>query len=381
MNKISENVKILSGNEACAHAALAVGVRFFAGYPITPSSEIAEVLAKELPKNNGVFIQMEDELASIGAIIGASLTGVKSMTATSGPGFSLMQENIGYAIMAEIPTVIVNVMRGGPSTGLPTLPSQGDVMQARWGTHGDHQIIALAPFSVREVFDMTIRAFNLSEKYRTPVILLLDEIIGHVNEKVIFPSIDEFEVINRPEPGSKEDFLPYKETDSDIPPMANFGSGYRYHVTGLAHDETGFPTNKSEKINHLLQRLERKIVRYTDDIVEVEEYQLEDAEIGILAYGSAARSARHAIKLARESGLKAGMLRLKTIWPFAEKPIQDFSEKVKFWIVPELNMGQIAHEVEWAVRGKVPVYKYNKVNGEPINPEEILNCIKDYAHV
>jgi len=381
MNKISDNVKILSGNEACAHAALAVGVRFFAGYPITPSSEIAEVLANELPKYDGVFIQMEDELASIGAIIGASLTGVKAMTATSGPGFSLMQENIGFAIMAEIPCVIVNVMRGGPSTGLPTLPSQGDVMQARWGTHGDHQSIALAPFSVREVFEMTVRAFNLSEKYRTPVILLLDEIIGHVNEKVVFPSENEFEIINRPKPKDKDNYLPYDETVSDIPAMANFGTGYRYHVTGLAHDETGFPTNNGEKINQLLQRLERKIIKHTEDIVQVEEFHLSDAEIGIIAYGSAARSARHAVKLARELGLKAGMLRLKTIWPFAEKQIQDFSDKVKIWIVPELNMGQIAHEVEWAVRGKVNVVKYNKVNGEPINPHEILECIKENAHV
>ncbi len=380
MNKNSK-VKILSGNEACAQAALAVGMRFFAGYPITPSSEIAEVLASELPKDNGVFIQMEDELASIGAIIGASLTGVKAMTATSGPGFSLMQENIGYAIMAEIPCVIVNVMRGGPSTGPPTLPSQDDIMQARWGTHGDHQIIALAPFSVREVFDMTIRAFNLSEKYRTPVILLLDEIIGHVNEKVTFPSDNEFEIINRKNPESKDNFLPYQETASDIPPMANFGSGYRFHVTGLAHDETGFPTNNAEKINQLLQRLERKIVKHTDDIVEVEEYLLNDAEIGIISYGSAARSARHAVKLARQAGIKTGMLRLKTIWPFAERQIREFSDKVKLWIVPELNMGQIAHEVEWAVRGKIPVHKYNKVNGEPINPEEIFNCIKDKLNV
>jgi len=381
MNNISDNVKILSGNEACAQAAIVAGMRFFAGYPITPSSEIAEFLASALPKNDGVFIQMEDEIASLGAIIGASLTGVKSMTATSGPGFSLMQENIGYAIMAEIPSVIVNVMRGGPSTGLPTLPSQGDVMQARWGTHGDHQIIALAPFSVREVFDMTVRAFNLSEKYRTPVILLLDEIIGHVNEKVTLPSNNEFEIINRSKPASQDHYLPYQATASDIPPMANFGSGFRFHVTGLAHDETGFPTNDSEKINQLIQRLDRKITNHIDDIIQVEEYYLSDAEIGIIAYGSAARSSRHAIKLAREAGLKVGMLRLKTIWPFAEKQIQDYTNKVKNWIIPELNMGQIAHEVEWAVRGKVPVYKYNKVNGEPINPDEILNCIKDIAHV
>ncbi len=374
--------KIISGNEACAEAALAAGLSFFGGYPITPSSEIAEVLAVELPKHNGVFVQMEDEIASIGSIIGASLTGAKTMTATSGPGFSLMQENLGYAVMSEIPCVIVNVMRGGPSTGLPTLPSQGDVMQARWGTHGDHQIIALAPNSVREIYDETIRAFNLAEKFRTPVVLLLDEIIGHVNEKVTIPDLKNVEIIDRVRPtGGHDDYLPYQMTDSDVPPMADFGSGYRYHVTGLAHDETGFPTNDTAKIKALMDRLDRKIAKRKDEIISYELIDMEDAEIGILAYGSASRSARQALQMAREEGIKVGMLRLKTLWPFAHEVIQEFTDKVNQWIVPELNMGQIFHEVEWAVRGKVPVSPFNKYNGEPINPYEILEFIKEKSRV
>ncbi|HPG38281.1 MAG TPA: 2-oxoacid:acceptor oxidoreductase subunit alpha [bacterium] len=381
MKNSSNTIEIISGNEACAMAALAAGMRFYAGYPITPSSEIAEYLSSRLPQYGGVFIQMEDEIASIGAIIGASLTGVKAMTATSGPGFSLMQENIGYALMAEIPCVIVNVMRGGPSTGLPTLPSQGDVMQARWGTHGDHQIIALTPNSVRESYDMTIRAFNLSELYRTPVILLLDEIIGHVNEKMTIPAAEEYTIHQRPRPASTENYLPYKITPSGVPPMADFGTGLRYHVTGLAHDETGFPTNNPDKIQELLLRLDRKITQNSDDIIEVEEYLLEDAEIAFVAYGSAARSSRHTIKLLRDSGIKAGMLRLKTLWPFAEKQIAHYSGHIKTWFVPELNLGQIAHEVEWAVRGRVPVFKFNKINGEPINPNELHQFVKETLHV
>ena len=374
------NTRVLTGNEACAEGAIAVGMRFFAGYPITPSSEIAEMLSFLLPKYNGVFIQMEDEIASIGAIIGASLTGSKSMTATSGPGFSLMQENLGYAAMAEVPCVIVNVMRGGPSTGLPTMPSQGDVMQARWGTHGDHSIIALAPYSVRETFDLIVRAFNLAEKYRTPVVFLMDEIIGHVNEKVTMPDFSQIEIIDREKPAvPPEEYLPYQHTERGVPPMANFGEGYRYHVTGLAHDETGFPTNDSEEINKLMHRLIDKIEKNRDDIVDVEALNLDDAEIGILSYGSTARSARYAAKLAREAGYKVGTLRLKTIWPFADREIQQYTDQVKKWIVPEMNMGQIAHEVEWAVQGRVPIYKINRIDGNPIDPLEILQKIKELA--
>lgn len=374
----NEAVRLLTGNEACALAAIACGMRFYAGYPITPSSEIAEYLSKLLPQRGGVFIGMEDEIASMGAIIGASLTGAKSMTATSGPGFSLMQENIGYASMAEVPCVVVNVMRGGPSTGLPTLPAQGDVMQARWGTHGDHPIIALTPYSVRETYDLTIRAFNLSEKFRVPVILLLDETIGHVNEKVEIPSADEIEIIDRTQPTCPpEEYRPFEHTESGVPPMANFGTGYRYHVTGLSHDETGFQTNDNEEIEKLLLRLHRKIDIARDEIVEADAYMMDDAEIGIVAYGSSARSSREAIRVAREQGIKVGMLRPRTLWPFIDKEIQAYAEQIRTWIVPEMNLGQIAHEVEWALRGKGVVQKVNRVDGCLIEPPQILAKIKE----
>ncbi len=371
--------KILSGNEACAEGALAAGLRFFGGYPITPSSEIAEELSRKLPRIGGIFMQMEDEIASIGSVIGASIAGSKAMTATSGPGFSLMQENIGYACMAEIPCVIVNVMRGGPSTGLPTMPSQGDVMQARWGTHGDHSIIALAPFSVREVFDLTVRAFNLAERYRTPVILLLDEIIGHVNEKMVIPEFETIEIINRrtPEKLDKATYLPYAITDNGIPPMVSFGEGYRYHITGLAHDETGFPSNDPEKIDQLLRRLNSKLDKHRRDIVQVEYSNMQDAEIGVVAYGSTARSARSAVRSAREKGIAAGLIRPLTIWPFAGDEIYAYCDQVKAWIVPEMNLGQIAAEVENACRFSKGVHAIHRVDGNPINPVDILHKIED----
>ena len=371
-----KKVKVLTGNEACAEGALAAGMRFYAGYPITPSSEVAEVLAEELPRLGGVFIQMEDEIASMGAIIGASLAGTKSMTATSGPGFSLMQENIGFAAMAEVPCVVVNVMRGGPSTGLPTLPAQADVMQARWGTHGDHAIIVLAPFSVAETFDLTVRAFNLSEQYRTPVILLLDEIIGHVNERVTIVDPGSLEIFNRIVPSDPPDqYKPYRHTESGVPPMIAYGEGYRFHVTGLAHDETGFPTNSAAEIGRMLERHHRKVEQARDHIVQVDPFMMEDAEIGIVAYGSTARSARHAVRLARETGKRVGLLRLKTLWPFADEEIRSYIGQVKSWIVPEMNLGQMAHEVEWALAGSAPVTRLNKVNGDPISPPEIYQII------
>lgn len=371
-----KQVQVMTGNEACVLGAIAAGVKFYAGYPITPSSEIAEELSVRLPMIGGNFIQMEDEIASMGAIIGASLVGVKSMTATSGPGFSLKQENIGYASMAEIPCVIVNVMRGGPSTGLPTLPSQSDVMQARWGTHGDHPIIALVPFSVRDTFDLTIQAFNLSEKFRTPVVVLLDEIIGHINEKVTLPDPATITIIDRERPTAPPaGFLPYQITDSMVPPMASFGEGYRFHVTGLCHDETGFPTNDSVKIAKLLQRLNRKLEVRRDEIVQVESYSLEDAEIGIFAYGSSARSARRAVALARQQGIRVGLLRPLVIWPFPDREVLRMAEQVSHIIVPEMNLGQIAHEVEWASRFKAEVVPINRIDGEPIRPEDILTKI------
>lgn len=369
---------MMQGNIAVAEGAIDAGCRFYAGYPITPSSEIAEQLSKRLPEIGGRFIQMEDEIAAMGAVIGASLAGVKSITATSGPGFSLKQENIGYAAIAEVPVVIVNVMRGGPSTGLPTLPAQGDVMQARWGTHGDHPIIVLTPASVRESYDMTIQAFNQSEKYRVPVIVLLDEIIGHVHEKVSLPNPDELEIINRKKPSVPPDeFLAYKNDESLIPEMANFGDGYRYHVTGLVHDETGFPTNDTPKIEAMLTRLNNKLLKYEDEILQYEETNTEDAEIGIVTFGSSSRSARNAMKIAREQGIKVGMIRLQTIWPFPTKRIREFAKKVSHIIVPELNLGQMAHEIEHAAQGNAEVIRVNKITGDPIPPVEIFEKIKE----
>ncbi|MBD3289630.1 2-oxoacid:acceptor oxidoreductase subunit alpha [candidate division KSB1 bacterium] len=371
-------VKVITGNEACAEGALAAGLRFFAGYPITPSSEIAEILSMRLPAVGGKFIQMEDEIGAMGAVIGASLVGSKAMTATSGPGFSLKQENLGYAAMAEVPCVVVNVMRGGPSTGLPTLPSQSDLMQARWGTHGDHPIIALCPHGVRETYDLTIRAFNLSEKYRVPVILLLDEIIGHVNEKVIFDKKEKFELWQRETPDvPPENYLPYKFTESDVPPMVSFGKGYRFHVTGLVHDETGFPTNNSEQIIKFLQRLNRKIDRYADDIIQVHEDSEEGAKIGLFAFGSTARSAKNAVNLAREKGVKINFIRPTVLWPFPQKHVARLADQCDCIIVPEMNLGQMAHEVEWASAGKTEVIKVNRIDGEPIRPSEILDAIME----
>lgn len=376
MTNPNSEVKMWPGNRACAEGAIAAGCRFFAGYPITPSTEIAETLARRFPLVGGNFIQMEDEIAAMGAIIGASLGGIKSMTATSGPGFSLKQENIGFAAMAEVPCVVVNVQRGGPSTGLPTQPGQADIMQSRWGTHGDHPIIAIAPASVRETYDLTIRAFNLAEKYRTPVILLLDEIVGHLTEKIILPDPATIEVFNRKKPTvSPQDYLPYELNDTDIPAMANFGEGYRYNVTGLVHDETGFPTNDPEKIRLQLERLNRKIERYRQEIIEVEPLEAHDAAVLVISFGSTARSAKRAVLNARENGVAAGLLRLKTIWPFPEKEIQEACRAVKKIVVAEMNLGQIAHEVEWATRRDKPVIRVNKINGEAITPNEIYTAI------
>ncbi len=371
------NIRVMTGNEACAEAAMLAGLRFYAGYPITPSSEVAEELSALLPKSGGKFIQMEDEIGAMGAVIGASLTGARSMTATSGPGFSLKQENIGYACMAEVPCVIVNVMRGGPSTGLPTLPQQSDVMQARWGTHGDHPIIALTPQSVAETIDLTIRAFDLTERYRVPVILLLDETVGHISEKVRLPEASAVKIYQRTKPTeAPADYLPYRHTEDDIPPMASFGTGYRFHVTGLCHDETGFPTNNTEEIDKLLLRINRKVERYRDEIVEVESIETTDAKYGMLAYGSVARSARRAVSMAREKGIKIGMLRPRTMWPFPDREVREFANQVRSIIVPEMNLGQVAHEVEWAAAGQADVIKLNKINGDPISPREILATIE-----
>lgn len=360
--------RLVQGNEAIADAAIEVGVRFFAGYPITPSSEIAEILSERLPRVGGRFIQMEDEIASMAAVIGASMTGVKSLTATSGPGFSLKQENIGYACMAETPCVVVNVQRGGPSSGLPTSPAQGDVMQARWGTHGDHELIVLCPSSVQECYTETIRAFNLSERFRVPVILLSDEIVAHMREGVIYP--DNIEIVNRAQPvPGQEDYLPFRGGPDGVPLIANLGTGYRFHVTGLVHDETGFPSSDPAVIAGLLLRLKRKLTDHLDDIIEYDSMLLDDAEVCVLAYGATARSAWQAVRLARSKGMKAGLLKLRTVWPFADEVVREIGKRMPV-LVPEMNMGQLIREVEGATCCRaVPV---NRFDGEMITPGEIL---------
>ncbi|MBI5559847.1 MAG: 2-oxoacid:acceptor oxidoreductase subunit alpha [Deltaproteobacteria bacterium] len=369
--------KLVQGNEACSEGALYAGCRFYAGYPITPSTEVAEILSARLPNVGGKFIQMEDEIASISAVIGASLAGLKSLTATSGPGFSLKQEGIGYACMAEVPCVIVNVMRGGPSTGYPTGPSQSDVMQAKWGTHGDHPVIAVTPAYVQEIFSETVRAFNLAERYRTPVLILYDEIVGHMREPVTFPLPGELEVIDRVKPTCPlEEYLPY-DTEYEIAPLAAFGEGYRFHVTGLNHRADGFPTNDSKLIEKGIKRLTGKIENHREDIWKNEEYLLDDADIVVFAFGSTARSARYSVRKARENGLKAGLLRPLTLWPFPEKAVRDAVVRAKAVIVPEMNLGQIVHEVERCACG-VKVEGIFRVDGEPINPRQILDVIEKY---
>jgi len=375
----NRDIRLMQGNEACVEGALAAGMRFYGGYPITPSTEIAELCAQKLPLVGGKFIQMEDEIAGMAATIGGSLAGLKSMTATSGPGFSLKQENIGYAALTEIPCVIVNVQRYGPSTGLPTAPGQGDIMQAKWGTHGDHPVIALSPTSVRETYDLTIKAFNLSEKYRTPVLLMLDEIVGHLREKIEIPNIEDIEIYNRLTP-RKEDsnYKAYKVEDNEIVPrMAAFGDGFKFHVTGLMHDEFGFPSNNSEIADNLLRRIMNKISDNVDDIVMYDEEYMEDAELVVLAYGGTYRSARSAVKQARKLGYKVGLFKAVTIWPSPEKQIKDISKKVDKILVPELNLGQYCLEVERIVSGQSNVYSLCKVTGEAITPDEIMTKIKE----
>ncbi len=370
--------RLMQGDEACAEGAIAAGCRFFAGYPITPATEIAEVLARRLPQMGGIFLQMEDEIGSIAAVIGAAVGGAKAMTATSGPGFSLMQENIGYAAMAEIPCVIVNVQRLGPSTGRPTSPSQGDVMQARWGTHGDHPIIALSPSSVRETFDLTVQAFNFSERYCTPVILLMDEVIGHMRERVVLPDPDTIEQVERL--GTMvppEWYKPYENLPSDVPPLVSFGEGYRYHITGLHHDERGYPTDRLDEIQPWLERIFRKIDHSLSDILLYDEDGTEDAETLVIAYGATARSARHAIEMARERGRQVGFLKLKTLWPFAEEVVEHAAARLQHVVVPEMNLGQLVLEVERVV-GRDKVRRVNRADGELIKPAEILTAIEEW---
>ncbi|MBL7176700.1 MAG: 2-oxoacid:acceptor oxidoreductase subunit alpha [Desulfobacteraceae bacterium] len=367
----------MTGDVACAEGALAAGCLFFGGYPITPATEVAEHMSARLPEVGGTFIQMEDEMAALAAVIGASCAGVKSMTSTSGPGFSLMMENIGLAICTETPCVIVNVQRAGPSTGLPTQGAQGDMMQARWGSHGHYEIIALAPSSPQEAFYQTITAFNLSETYRLPVLIMTDEIIGHLSERVIIPEEKVIEIVSRPKPkGRKDRFKPYKPEHNYVAPMANAGDGYNIHVTGLTHDEKGYPVMTVEAQDEMMARLVGKIHQNLDDIIKTESYRLDDAEIAIVSYGVSARTSIAAVEEARAQGIKAGLLRLITTWPFPEAQIRKLAERVKGFVTVEINLGQMHLEVERAARGKVPAFLVGHAGGTIIPPERVIETMK-----
>ncbi len=374
--------RLLQGNEAVVEGAIAAGLRFFAGYPITPSTEIAELCAAKLPALGGKFIQMEDEIASMAAVCGASLAGAKAMTATSGPGFSLKQENLGFAAMGEIPCVVVNVQRVGPSTGMATSAAQGDVMQARWGFHGDHEIVALSPSSVQEAFTLTIDAFNIAEEYRTPVILLMDEMIGHLREKVVLPAKNEMVIKDREKPRvPPEEYKPFamnRGVVPGVPPLAAYGEGFKFHVTGLSHGEDGFPTNNPVVAEEQLRRLMGKISNNKKALTKIEEFYMEDAEIVVFSFGGTARSARKAVKDARAKGIRAGLLRAVTIWPFAEEALLKVKRTFpKAVIVPEMNLGQLVLPVKRIIGDSAPVISINKVAGQLVDPEEILQAIKE----
>jgi 2-oxoglutarate ferredoxin oxidoreductase subunit alpha len=375
---MSKNIKFVQGNEACAEAALYAGMDFFAGYPITPSSEILETLAYRLPQIGGKFIQMEDEIASLCAIIGASLTGRKVMTATSGPGFSLMQEALGYAVMAEIPCVIVNVQRGGPSTGLPTHGSQGDVCQARWGTHGDHSIIALTASNQQDIFSITVEAFNLAEIFRTPVILLFDEVTAHMRERLVIPQPGEIPLVERLRTSVKEgvDYHPYLPREDGRLPMSDFGGVHRYNVTGLIHDMWGFPSSEPGVAHGLLHHLVDKLENRSHQLARYNEYYIEDAEQLLVSYGSSARSARHVVEDRRLHGERLGLLELQTLWPFPYAIVREKCAEAKSVIVVEQNMGQILHEVKFAVDEPDKVFLANRIDGVFITPADILNILR-----
>lgn len=366
----------ITGDEACAEGALAAGCGFFAGYPITPATEIAEHISERLPECGGVFIQMEDEIAALGAVIGASCAGVKSMTATSGPGFSLMMENLGLALCTETPCVLVDVQRAGPSTGLPTLGAQGDMMQARWGSHGHYEIIALAPMSAQEAFYQTITAFNLSETYRLPVLVMADEMIGHMSERVVIPEARAIKTVTRPRArGRKDRFRPYDPGPNGVAPMALAGEGYHIHVTGLTHDERGYPAMTPEAQDTMMDRLVGKIRRNLDHILQVEEYRLEDAEIAIVSYGVSARTAFAAVDEAREKGIKVGLFRLITVWPFPEERLRSLAGRVKALVTVEMNLGQIHLEVERCAAGKAQALLLGHAGGAVIPPEAVLDAL------
>ena len=377
---MSENTEHLHGNHACALAAVAAGCRFFAGYPITPSSEVAERMSRELPKVDGTFIQMEDEIGSLAAVIGASVGGVKSMTATSGPGFSLKQENLGYASLAEVPCVIVNVMRGGPSTGMPTRPAQSDVMQSRWGSHGDHPVIVVTPDSVQEIYSETIRSFDLSEKFRVPVVLMFDQVIGHLLETVELADPKKLKTAERKlARGNKDNYEPYAITKDAVPPMARPGDGMRIHTTGLTHAENGYPTQDRETVTRNMGRLLNKLEINKKEIEKFECIDTDDAEYLIIAIGISARAARRAVKILRDKGVKAGLFRPITLWPFPEEAYQATAAKAKAAVVPEMNAGQLVLEIDRLSPDACRVEGINKIDGEPITPEEIVTRIKELA--
>lgn len=367
----------MDGDNACCEGALAAGCRFFAGYPITPATEIAERMSWRLPELGGIYIQMEDEIASMAAILGASWGGMKAMTSTSGPGFSLMMENIGLGVCTETPCVVCNVQRAGPSTGLPTLVGQGDMMQARWGSHGHYEIIVLAPSSPQEMFDFTIRAFNLSEQYRLPVLIMADEIVGHMSERVVIPPEEEIELVERRKPRvPPEDYLPYHPDPDGVAPMANCGDGYRIHITGLTHDERGYPAMDAEGQAQMVNRLVQKIRKNAGKIIRTENHFLDDAEVVVVAYGISARSARQAVREARIRGIRAGFIKLETVWPFPETLIRDIAARVRALIIPEINCGQISLELQRCAGGACPVYLVSHFGGSLIHPQTILESLE-----
>ncbi len=376
---MNRKIRLMQGNEACVEGAIAAGMRFFAGYPITPSTEVAEGCSVRLPQVGGRFIQMEDEIASIAAIIGGSAAGVKSMTATSGPGFSLMQENIGYAAMAEVPVVIVDVQRNGPSTGRPTSPAQADYMQAKWGTHGDHPVIAVSPSSVSETYRLMVRAFNLSEKYRVPVIVLMDEIIGHLREGIEIPGEGELEIVDRKHSDTRGYYRECFHVGEGewVPAMEPFGEGQRYNITGLTHDESGFPTNDPGKANSLMRRLLDKVEANRADIEQTELYRMDDAEKAIVCFGGTARAAMEAIEAMREKGEKVGMIRPVTVWPFPADLVREQAKKLKKIVVAEHSDGQMLLEVDRAVRGACSIAFVGNINGTMIRPEEIVRAVEE----
>lgn len=371
----------MDGDTACAEGAISADCKFFAGYPITPATEIAERIARRFPTVGGIFVQMEDEIASMAAIIGASWGGARAMTATSGPGFSLMMENYGLAIMTETPCVIVNVMRAGPSTGLPTMVAQGDVMQTRWGSHGHYEVIAYAPSSPQEMFDFTVKAFNTAEKFRMPVVVLGDEIVGHMTEKVVIPPKKEIEIYYRRKPHvPAEYYKPYKPKRDLVPPMTDAGEKYHLHITGLTHDEYGYPVMTAEAQEKLVRRLVHKVKNNLNEIIDVRGVYLENAEIVVVAYGSPARTALRAIKNARKNEIKVGLLKLNTVWPFPEELIKNLAKDVRTFIVPEINYGQISLEIERCAHGNADVILLPKAGGALHKPHYILRVIKEVAN-